>query len=523
MRETLSWAPMTTRYRPVRGARGAVVAGHPAAVAAGLRILDRGGTAVDAAIATAAAVAVARPHMSGIGGDGFLLVYDAGTRRVTAVNGGGPAPAAASPDRFPQGIPDRGPHVSTVPGVVDGWGRAWERFGRLPWAELLEPAIELAARGVAVYEPLAAWIRHYRAKYAADPECARTLMPRGRPPVLGERLVQADMAASLRLLATHGAREFYEGELARAYVRHLAAIGGLTTAEDLKRCAATVDEPVSGGYRGHRVYSQPPMSQGWMLIQMLRTLDSQDLRALGAGSASTVVAQAAAVRRAFADRDRSFGDPRVVAFTLADVLPERDGDTTSLSVVDAEGNAVSMVQSLWVDAGVMVPGTGILLNARLNSQNVTPGHPDCVAGGKTPVYTLHTFMVTKDDALVALGGTPGGNSQVQTNLQVVTNLLDFGMGAQEAVEAPRFVAGGALHFGASSGIALESRFPEATFAALASGSREIARLPDWAELNVEGTAVTTVGSAKIIALDPLTGTRALGVDPRRDAHGGVTG
>jgi gamma-glutamyltranspeptidase/glutathione hydrolase len=513
---------VSTRYRPVRGARGAVVAGHPAAVAAGLGVLERGGHAVDAAIASAAAVAVARPHMSGIGGDGFLLVYDARAGRVTAVNAGGPAPAAASPDRFPGGIPDRGPLVSTVPGIVDGWGRAWERFGRLPWAELLAPAIELAERGLPVYESLAAWIRHYGPKYAADPECARTLMPKDRPPVPGESLVQEDMAGSLRLLATHGARELYEGELARAYVLHQQAIGGLTSAEDLRRYAATVAEPVSARYRGHVVHSQPPMSQGWMLVQMLATLEPRDLGALGAGSAAAVAAQAAAVRRAFADRDRCFGDPRFVPFRLEQVLARRDGDTTSLSVVDAEGNAVSMIQSLWVDAGVMVPGTGILLNARLNSQNVTSGHPDCVAGGKTPVYTMHTFMVTRDGALVALGGTPGGQSQVQTNLQVVTNLLDFGLGAQEAVEAPRFVAGGALHFGASAALALEGRVAGATAAALAADGWEVTRLPDWAELNVEGASLTTVGSAKIIALDPATGARALGVDPRRDAWGGVT-
>ncbi len=504
------------------GARGAIVAGHPLAVAAGLRILHRGGNAVDAAIAAAAAVSVVRPHMSGIGGDGFLLVYDTRARRVRAVNAGGPAPAAASPERFPGGIPDRGPHVSTVPGIVDGWGSAWERFGSLPWSELFGPAIELAERGFPVYESLAAWIRHYRTRYAADAECARTLMPRGRPPLTGELLAQKDLARSLGLLAKHGAREFYEGELAAAYARHMKTAGGLTTAEDLKSYSASIAEPVSARYRGHVVLTQPPMSQGWMLVRMLGALEAQDLAAIGAASGPAVAAQVAAVRRAFADRDRLFGDPRFVDFALDRVLPRPGGDTTSLSVVDADGNAVSMIQSLWLDAGMMVPGTGVLLNARLNSQNVTPGHPDCVAGGKTPVYTMHTFMATRDGALTALGGTPGGHSQVQTNLQVLTNLLDFGMSAQEAVEAPRFVAGGALHLGATSAVALEARFPEATAAALASAGCDVTRLPDWAELNVEGSSLVTVGSAKIVTIDPATGARALGVDPRRDAHGGVT-
>ena len=169
-----------TRYRPIRGSAAAVVAGHPLAVAAGARILDRGGNAVDAAIATAAAVGVVRPHMCGVAGDGFFLIRDAGARRVYALNAGGPAPAALTLGHFPDGIPERGGLISSVPGVLDGWAQAQSRFGTMPWADVLQPAIELAEHGFPMYESLAEWIRKYQAKYAANEACAALLLPGGR-------------------------------------------------------------------------------------------------------------------------------------------------------------------------------------------------------------------------------------------------------------------------------------------------------------------------------------------------------
>ncbi len=200
---------------------------------------------------------------------------------------------------------------------------------------------------------------------------------------------------------------------------------------------------------------------------------------------------------------------------------ERAGDTTALVTIDAQGNAVSMIQSLWVDAGVVIPGTGILVNGRLNSASLRPDHPDVVAGGKTPVYTLHTYMVTRDERLRLAGGTPGAHSQVQTNLQVLTGILDYGFQAQEAVEAPRFLLGGALRYDSLSQIFLEGRFPPDARRTLESHGYDVTMLADWAELAVEGPSPVTVGSAKVIAIDPNTGVRRLGVDPRRDAYGAV--
>jgi len=539
-------APVTpdgpTRYRPIRGSAAAVVAGHPLAVAAGARILDRGGNAVDAAIATAAAVGVVRPHMCGVAGDGFFLIRDAGARRVYALNAGGPAPAVLTLGHFPDGIPERGGLISSVPGVLDGWAQAQSRFGTMPWADVLQPAIELAEHGFPMYESLAEWIRKYQAKYAANEACAALLLPGGRVPVPGTLFRQPDLAGTLRHLARHGARDFYDGALAGIFARGLRDAGGVIEAADLAAYHATWGEPLHAAYRGHTVYTPPPMSQGWMLVQMLRVLDGVDLRGAGYGPAR-VRSLAGAIRAAFEDRDRWFGDPRCTGFALDRVLAEariaeirrglhapagapveeRAGDTTSLSTVDARGNAVAMIQSLWTDCGVVIPGTGILANGRLNSASARPDHPDVVAGGKTPAYTLHTYMVTRGDDLVLLGGTPGGHTQVQTNLQVLTNILDFGFGPQQAVEAPRFLVGGALHYDSLQAIFLEGRFSLDVPEALRRDGYRVTTLSDWAELAVEGTSPVTTGSAKVIVIDPATGTRALGVDPRREAYGFVSG
>jgi gamma-glutamyltranspeptidase/glutathione hydrolase len=531
-----------TRYRPIRGTGGAIVAGHPLAVAAGARILDRGGNAVDAAVATAAAVAVVRPHMCGVAGDGFFLIYDAPSRGVSALNAGGPAPAAVGLERFPRGVPDRGPLLSTVPGILDGWAQALERFGTLSWADVLQPAVELADRGFPMYESLSAWIAKYRDKYAANPAAAALLLPGGRPPVPGTVFRQRDLARTLRRLARDGARDFYDGDLAAAFVHGLGELGGVMTPDDLASYGATWGEPVRGAYRGHAIHTQPPMSQGWMLAQVLSALDGVELRDAGYDAPDRVLALAGAIRQAFEDRDRWFGDPPSTGFTLERVLSsgrldeiraglarrpaapafgERAGDTTALSVVDASGNAVSMIQSLWTDAGIVIPGTGIIVNGRLNSASARPDHPDAIAGGKTPVYTLHTYMATRDGALVALGGTPGGHSQVQTNVQVLSNLLDFGFSPQEAVEAPRFLVGGALHYESLSAMFVEGRLSERTRAALREAGYDVTVLPDWAELSVEGASPVTTGSAKMIGIDPVTGVRSLGIDPRREAHGFV--
>jgi len=476
--------------------------------------------------------------MCGVGADGFLLVYDATTQRVDALNAAGPAPAAAGLDQFPAGIPDRGPRASSVPGIVDGWGQAHRRYGRVAWSDLLQPAIELAERGFPAYRSFVQWISSYEAKYRADGGCARVFLPAGRVPVPGEVLRQPLLARALRTLAGDGARAMYEGPLAASFVRYMQDAGGLITARDLAAYRASWADPVSTSYRGCRIHTQPPVSQGWMLTQMAGALEGIDVASLGCGTPALTLALIRVVQAAFRDRNARFGDPAFVPFSVDEMLArprleairqgvrgggaaaaERGGDTTSLSVVDADGNGVSMIQSLYVDAGVMTPDTGILLNGRLHSCETVPGHPNVIAGGKTPAHTMHTHVVTRDGDLVVLGGTPGGHSQVQTNLQVLTNVIDFGLDAQAAVEAPRFLVGGASRVDALSSVFLEGRFPHATDELLASDGATVTRLPDWAMDWIEGLHLGTVGSEKLITVDPATGVRAVGVDPRRDAHG----
>jgi gamma-glutamyltranspeptidase/glutathione hydrolase len=530
-----------TRYRQLRGAQAAAVTGHPAATAVAARTLDRGGNAVDAALAAASALAVVRPHMCGVGADGFMLMYDAKSKQVHVLNAAGPAPATAGLSHFAAGMPDRGPATSSVPGIVDGWGEAHRRFGRMAWGDVLQPAIELAERGFPAYRSLSQWIAKYEGRYAADKPCASVFLPDGRVPAPGEVLRQPLLAGCLRRLARHGARDFYEGEVAASLTRYMRGSGGLITAQDLSAYHASWAVPVRASYRGCTVHTQPPTSQGWMLAQMAGALDGIDVRSLGCGTPELTLALVNVVQAAFEDRNPRFGDPKFVPFEVGEYLTpgrfeeirtrirssvgarpyalSQGGDTTSLSVVDADGNGVAMIQSLYVDAAAMTPDTGILFNGRLTSCSTTPGHPNVIAGGKTPVHTMHTYLVTRDDRLCFLGGTPGGHSQIQTNLQVLINMIDFGMEPQAAVEAPRFLVGGAMQADTLSTIFLEGRMSRDTETLLVSHGADVTWLPDWAMDWVEGVNLGTVGSEKMIAIEPVTGVRALGVDPRRDAHG----
>jgi gamma-glutamyltranspeptidase/glutathione hydrolase len=529
-----------TRTRQLRGVDAATVTGHPAATAVAGHILRSGGNAFDAAIAAAAASAVVRPHMCGLGADGFILVYDAKTKKVHAINAAGPAPAAASAALFAAGIPDRGPRCMTVPGIVDGWGQVHARFGSLSWQDVLAPAAELAERGFAVYRSHRHWLSVYEDRYAADGPCASVFLPKGRVPDVGDVIRQPALASALRILGRNGYRDFYEGEIAASTTRYMADKGGLIAADDLRAFSASWADPVSSAYRGCRLHTQPPTSQGWMLAQMAGALDGIDIAALGVGTKETTSTLIDIVRCSYSDRNEQFGDPKFVKFSLDERMSQKrleairsavgerhaeasaaayGGDTSSLSVVDAEGNGIAMIQSLYVDSAAMTPDTGIVFNGRLSSCSNVPGHPNEIVGGKTPVHTMHTYMVTRDDALYLLGGTPGGQAQIQCNLQVIVNIVDFGMEPQEAVEAPRFLVGGANKADDLSLVFLEGRFSEETARYLAAQGSRIDRMPDWAMDWVENVSLGTVGSEKMIAIDPATGVRLTGVDPRRDAHG----
>jgi gamma-glutamyltranspeptidase / glutathione hydrolase len=514
-------------YRPtVRAANGIVASGHHLATAAGLAALRDGGSAVDAAIAAAAVCAVVLPQRTSIGGDVFALVYDARARTVTAYNGSGAAPAAVDATEFGRGFTDRGAKLATVPGCVATWSELLADHGRLGLDRALSAAIAYAAEGFPVSDALAAAIDQQGDRISADPTAARAYIPRGRHPRAGELLQQPDLAASLRAIAANGADTFYRGELAERVAGGIAAMGGWVTADDLAAHITERREPIETTYRGLRVIGQPPVSQGHVLLEELAIADGLDLRSMGWGSVEQIHTMVEIKKLAFADRDAMAGDPRSVPFVVEELMDrafvaqrrraiggraaERvepavlPANTTYLAVVDREGNAVSLIESVFslFGSATMVPGTGILLNNRLSGFSLDPRSPNVLAPGKRPVHTLNTVMVLDGSTPRFVYGTPGAQAQVQTNFQLAVALIDHGLDVQEAIEAPRW-----FH---ESGRALkiESRVSEQVRKGLAAKGHELQLLDDWAEVT---------GGAQAVAIDE-NGVFSAGADPRREGY-----
>ncbi len=513
-------------HRPtVRAANGLVASGHHLATSAGLAALRDGGSAADAAIAAAAVCAVVLPQATSIGGDVFALHYDARTREVTAYNGSGAAPRELSAmDRFPDG----GAAVATVPGCVAAWGDLLADHGRLGLDRALSGAIGYAEQGFPVSERLSAAIAGSRERLDRDGECARTFVPRGRTPGAGEMLQQPDLAATLRELAAGGPQAFYAGPLAERIARGIGAAGGDITAADLAEHRTDRPAPLEIAYRGLRVFGQPPVSQGHILLEELLLAEGYTLADHVPGDPELIHLMVEMKKLAFADRDAHAGDPRHVGFDARRLL---DGDfiasrrrligsraadqvtggalatpahTTYLAVVDRDGSAVSLIESVFslFGAAAVVPGTGILLNDRLTGFSLDPLSPNVLAPGKRPVHTLNAVMVLDGSQPRFVFGTPGRHAQVQTNFQLAVSLIDHGLDVQEAIELPRW-----FHESGRT-LSLEGRFPEGTRRALAGKGHEVALLEDWADVT---------GGAQAIAIDPEGGFVG-GADPRREGH-----
>lgn len=527
----------------VMAQHGVVATGHPLASAAGLQVLRSGGNAMDAALAAAGVLGVVQPMMSGLGGDTFLLWLDGRTGTVTALNGSGAAPLAATREHFLgrgfQTMPLRGMASASVPGAVDAMVTALERWGsgRCSLADLLAPAIAYAEKGAPVAPRVAEWFAESAEVLARFPSSARVFLPQGRPPRAGEVLVQRDLGASLRLVAREGRRAFYEGALAEAIVRYSTAHDGLFTLEDFRRHRSEVVEPLATTYRGWTVYTTPPPSQGIILLLMLNLLAQVPRERLRWGDPEGVVLAVAAKQAAFADRLRHLGDPRMVANPLEELLSpaharERlkeirralaagvpggalqatgpaGGDTTYLCAADREGNMVSFITSLSAKfgCGEVVEGTGILLNNRAGRGfPLDPDHPNVLAPGKRTMHTLLPVAATGPAGERLVVGTPGGDGQPQWNLQVLLNLVESGMEVQQAVDAPRW-----LHVPGTDPatitrdpeVRLEEGFPPAVAAALrAAGHRVVPMVTE------EG------GGAQVILA--RGGVYEAGSDPRVD-------
>jgi gamma-glutamyltranspeptidase/glutathione hydrolase len=525
-------------YRPlIIGRRGAVAANHPLAAQAGLLTLQAGGNAVDAAVAVAATLSVVEPYMSGLGGDGFYHVHVQRTGEALVFNGTGPAPRAATPARYAAGIPLAGALAASVPGSVGAWGALHQRLGRRPWASLFEAAVHYAREGFGATRACRHFTGEHVASLGADRRSAAVFLRHGPAPAAGSPIVQPDLARTLEQLAGEGAETFYRGALAKRLAAGCREAGALLTADDLTAFRPEVQEPIALEYRGYTVREAPPNSMGWVLLQELGIVEHFDLAAMGALSADLVHTLVEAKKLAFADRERWAGDPRFADVPLGELLsagylarraaeidskraaPARArvaaaaGDTTYFCVVDGEGNAVSGIQSLnsAFGSGVTAGDTGILLNNRMTPWHLEAGHPNRLAPGKRVRHTMNPAMVFRDGELWAVLGTPGGDYQVQVNLQILTAMIDLGYDPQQAAEMPRWSStqpGQEANWphDCPDALNLEARFPDEVRADLASRGHPVVALGE-----LDGPC-----SVEIIRRDAATGMLTAGSDPRRD-------
>ncbi|MGA2954734.1 MAG: gamma-glutamyltransferase [Thermodesulfobacteriota bacterium] len=524
------------RNRPVTMApHGLVASPHYLASQAGVDILKRGGTAVDAAIATNAVLNVVYPHMCGIGGDAFWLIYDASKKDLAFLNASGRSPYAASIEYFQKAgmksIPVRGLLAVTVPGAVDGWFQAHGRYGKLPIPSILEPAIGYARNGYPIGHILSFKIHEAVSELSRFPTSKNLFLSGGKTPRPGDVLTNPGLAGSLEKIAREGRDVFYRGEIARAIVKFSQENGGLLSEKDFQDTQSTWGDPISTQYRGYTVFETAPNSQGLTALLILNLLEGYDLSSLGFQSPDHLHLTVEAKKVAFADRNHYISDPDMVKIPVAELLskgyaakrrslirmdramdsaavaPGNPGrDTIYLCVVDEMGNAVSLIQSLFHSFGsaVVAGETGIVLQNRGAYFSLNPGHVNCLKPHKRTFHTLMASMTFRDGKPFMVFGTSGADGQPQTHAQVMTAVFDFGLDIQSALEAPRWVAGRELP---ENALAVESRLPVATVEELRKRGHEIQMAESWAQ---------TMGSAHGIIIHPENGLRMGGADPRSD-------
>jgi gamma-glutamyltranspeptidase/glutathione hydrolase len=527
-----------------------VASGNPLVSALGLGVLRGGGNAVDAAVTMGFALAVAEPQHSQLGGDVFIQYWDASTRQVFTLNGAGEAPAGATID----GVMDtssgpssrvgimRGLHSATIPGAVYGWLMALRRWGTKKPVDVVVPALSLAEKGIALSP---AQVMHWRRnadviKSHPHMAAAFTLDPLR----IGAVLTQPHLAATLRQISEGGRAAFYAGPFADKLMKYSERKGGFFNAEDLKQHRSRIQDPLLTGYRSLTVTEHPLSSQGAILLEMLNILELHDLAQVRPESADAIHLMAEAKKIAFADRDGFLGDtgsapviqmlsksyadrqrrrinqkaatsrfapgklPRsegqeLPAPYLSSTPHQMEGDATCVCVVDEQGNGVVMVQSLGhsFGSGVVVPETGVILNNRLSTFSLDPASPNALMPGKLPVNPLNTYMLFKGDDLWALGGTAGGDTQIETNVQVITHMVDHGRSPQEAIEAPRWYAAPE-----GSTLTFEERLPLDTCYDLRTLGHQFSIEGPWA----------APCACQCIMIDPETRTLFGASDPRVD-------
>ncbi len=556
-------------FRPLlRGQRHMVASGHYLATQAAFQVLEAGGNAVDAGVAGGIALGVVHSQYVNVAGVAPIVLYLAGEGRVETISGLGGWPRAVTPDYFQRRHAGRIPSGllrTVVPAAPDAWITALERYGTMPFAEVAAAAIRFAGEGIVMYPHMADIIAEHESGYARWPDNAAIYLPGGRPPRTGDIFVQADLAKSLQYMADEecaaagrgraagleaARRAFYRGDIASAILRYHREHDGLLAPEDLAEFRVGVEAPVRYEFEGVEVYACGPWCQGPVLPQALSLLRAGELRDMGHNSADYVHTVVEALKLAFADRERYYGDPRFVEVPLDRLLsPEYQasqrariradramgadgadgadggedpaspeaaapGDTSYIAVVDRHGNAFSATPSDVSYDAPIIPGTGLCPSARGSQSWADPAHASGVAPGKRPRLTPNPAIAIAPGRFVMPFGTPGGDVQAQAMLQTLLNIVVFGMNPQAAVEAPRFATRDfpdsfEPHTRVPGRLNLEGRFPAATSHDLAARGHDVQAWPDW---------TWVAGAMCVVCQDLARGTIAGAADPRRPAY-----
>jgi gamma-glutamyltranspeptidase/glutathione hydrolase len=512
---------------------GMAAASQPLATQAGIEILQAGGNAIDAAVATASVLCVTEPCSTGIGGDAFALIWSAEQEKLFGLNASGPAPEALTAeailDRGWDQMPERGPLSITVPGSVKGWGAVVSRFGSLSLDFILKRAIEYAEQGFPVSQKIARAWAESEELLASHPDSRRTWLLDDRAPQAGDVFKNPALGRSLQTIAQEGADSFYRGAIAESMVESIQEAGGYLSMEDLETFEVEWAEPISADYRSpYTFHEMPPNGQGVVALMALNIVRGFDIQAAGYGSADYWHLLIEATKLAFADAAAYLADPRMASVPLAGILsdayaeerrgqisltkaqvygpgrPLSTGDTVYLTTADKYGNMVSWIQSLYMGfgSGITAGSTGIQLHNRGANFSLVAGHPNQVAPGKRPYHTIIPGFITRDGEPWCSFGVMGGFMQPQGHLQVGLNLVEFGMDPQTALDAPRF------RWLKDGQVAFEPGIAENVLRDLEGRGHQI--------LSGERAANTSFGGGQIIIRDPDTGLLIGGSEPRKD-------
>ena len=503
----------------------------------GASILERGGNAVDAAIATNAMMGLVAPMNDGIGGDLFAIYYEAKTGKLYGLNASGWAPKALTADYLlAKGLttmPQRGIHAATVPGAVNGWAKLLSRFGRQSFAQVLAPAIRYAEAGFPVGEVVSVYWKDSEKDLRADAPTAQTYLPAGHVPVAGELFRNPDLAWTYKEIARGGAAAFYKGAISKKMLATFESHGGTMTAADLAEFDGEWVDPISTTYHGWTVYELPPNGQGIAALEMLNIMEQFPLAEAGHNSVKALHLMIEAKKLAYADMQRYDADPRFAKIPVAAMrskayAAERaklidaahatcnvtagtpqgtDNGTTYLSVVDRDGNMISLIQSNYstvgFGSGIAVGGAGFVLHNRGGGFTLDKNSPNVLAGRKRPLHTIIPAFMEKDDVRVAFG-IMGGWNQAQAHAQFVSNVVDFGMNVQAALDVPRF----SKETFAGCDVNFESRVAESTRNALAALGHVIVMRGDYSS--------TRMGSGQVVMRNYKTRMNSGASDPRKD-------